>query len=208
MTTAKKYLAFSGRRLLKAGDLLTVALDVKASLNSQDAPMPIIFEEATGRQVDVDLQGSQADLEKRFADKVSEGPSDAGRNEPPKRGRPKLGVVGREVTLLPRHWQWLEGQRGGASAALRRLVDKARREHEQLDLVRLSQDRANRFMSAIAGDLPGFEEATRALYAGDRQRFVAETKNWPSDIKATALDFARDALQKPDGPKPDALPET
>jgi hypothetical protein len=196
MTRTKTFLAFSGRRLLKAGDLLTVAAKVKEALESEDAPMPLIFEEATGRQIDIDVRGSQADLEERFADDARAIPPEAAPAEPPKRGRPKLGVVGREVTLLPRHWQWLEGQRGGASAALRRLVDKARREHEQLDLVRLSQDRANRFMSAIAGDLAGFEEATRALYAGDRQRFVAETKNWPSDIKATALDFAKDALSK------------
>jgi len=158
--------------------------------------MPLVFEEETGLQIDIDTTGSRADLEQRFSgDQQNDEPApDADAGVPKKRGRPRLGVVGREITLLPKHWQWLDGQRGGASATLRRLVDKARRENRLVDRKRRSQDRTNRFMSAIAGDRPGYEEATRALYAGNRQRFVEETTSWPADIKATALEFAQDAF--------------
>jgi hypothetical protein len=104
-------------------------------------------------------------------------------------------VVGREVTLLPRHWAWLDEQRGGASAALRRLVDSARRDLSSADLIRNSQDRTNRFLSAIAGNLPGFEEATRALFKSDESRFKAQIRNWPRDVRRYALEFAKDALR-------------
>ena len=98
-------------------------------------------------------------------------------------GRPRLGVVAREVTLLPRHWAWLAQQRGGASAALRRLVDEARRQHADADAQRLARERAYRCMSALAADLPGFEEASRALFAGDAGAFEQHTAHWPQDVR-------------------------
>ena len=87
-------------------------------------------------------------------------------------GRPKLGVVAREITLLPRHWEWLAQQTGGASVAIRKLVDEARRATATTAIASASaQEAAYRFMSAMAGNLPHFEEAIRALFADDPRRF-------------------------------------
>ncbi len=109
-------------------------------------------------------------------------------------GRPRLGVVAREVTLLPRHWEWLAQQRGGASAALRRLVEEARRGQRDQDTQRLSKERAYRFMSAIGGGLPGFEEATRALFAQDAAAFANRTAHWPMDVRSHLAWLAREAF--------------
>lgn len=106
------------------------------------------------------------------------------------RGRPKLGVVAREVTLLPRHWEWLAAQPGGASVALRKLVEEARR--SQSGRARQAQERAYHFMNAMAGDLPGFEEATRALFAGDREGFAERIAGWPTDVREHAAWLASD----------------
>lgn len=190
----KTYLAFHGHCLVSAGELLDVALTIRELEGRADGRPILVFDESTGRQLDIDISGSRNDLIRRFSDHDGNPEVAIEPTAPRKRGRPKLGVVGREVTLLPRHWSWLDSQRGGASPTLRRLVDRARTENEHLDRVRRSQDDTNRFLSAIAGDLPGFEEATRALYARDRRRFVAETKRWPKDIKTTALKLAHDAL--------------
>jgi len=174
MTT---HIAFSDSTCLASGSLLDVALFLHEKQAGSGAPPPLVFELETGRQIDLDLSGTHDEIVERFS--VSGIP---GANEKPGRGRPKLGVVGREVTLLPRHWEWLEHQRGGASAALRRLVDDARKQTARSDSIRLAQDRTNRFLSAIAGDLPGFEEATRALYAGNERVFREHIGAWPKDI--------------------------
>jgi uncharacterized protein len=110
------------------------------------------------------------------------------------RGRPKMGVVAREVTLLPRHWDWLNRQPGGASVALRKLVDEARHTHRVRDRIRQSQEAAYRFMSIMAGDRPFFEEATRALFAGNHVRFDAMTGSWPVDIRDHAQRLAAGAF--------------
>jgi hypothetical protein len=103
-----------------------------------------------------------------------------------------LGVVAREVTLLPRHWEWLAAQSGGASVALRKLVEEARRTHGEKDRLRRTQERAYCFMSAIAGDLPGFEEAARALFASDRPKFTERIAHWPADLRDHTLWLAYD----------------
>ncbi len=189
------YRLFSGHDLVVTGDLLAMARTSRDLIERDDGPMPLVFDDATGSQVDIDLRGSLADVEQRYA--APPQPDEAPAAEPPKpakRGRPRLGVVGREITLLPKHWSWLDDQRGGASATLRRLVDKARKDNEHVDRARRSQDRTNRFLSAVAGNLPGFEEATRALYAGNRQSFVAHTRDWPGDVRDTARLYAMEAL--------------
>src|SRR5262249_44105045 len=110
------------------------------------------------------------------------------------RGRPKLGVVAREVTLLPRHWDWLGAQPGGASVGLRRLVDSARHARESRERVRAAQEAAHRFMNALAGNLPNYEEALRALYAGERNRFETAYAAWPEDVREYTRELAQAAF--------------
>ena len=147
-----------------------------------------------------DLTGSQTDLD--FRDKPPEIPDGNGsvpRAEPRGRGRPRLGVIAREVTLLPRHWDWLNLQPGGASVALRKLVDEARKTSGDRDRLRAAQEAAYRFMSAIAGNLPGFEEATRALFANDRRIFAHHIANWPKDVRDYAVKLAFADQELPQG---------
>jgi len=138
----------------------------------------LVFDDETGQQVDLDLRA------------VESPPPPGGQTEPRGRGRPRLGVIAREVTLLPSHWDWLNVQPGGASVALRKLVDAARRTSGDRDRVRAAQESTYRFMSAIAGNLPGFEEATRALFAYDRRRFGQLISAWPEDVRDYAIRLA------------------
>jgi len=179
-----EFAVFLGDRLLRRGDLATVA----ATAHATDGTGALVIDGSTGRVVDLDLRGSLSEVLERVA------PS------PPKptRGRPKLGVTAREVTLLPRHWDWLSSQPGGASAALRRLVDQARRETGASDSLRQAQEVAYRVMTTLAGNFPGYEEATRALFAGDRARFDELTAPWPKDIG----DYVRELNGRADVPSP------
>jgi hypothetical protein len=133
-------------------------------------------------------EGSVEDVVRRLE------PRDVRPRESRPPGRPKLGVVGREVTLLPRHWEWLATQPGGASVTLRRLVEEARRAGGDEERKRQARDAAYRFMFAVAGNEPGFEEASRALFAGDQSRFEEETERWPADVREHARTLARDAI--------------
>ena len=150
----------------------------------------LVFDDATGRQIDLDTRATPEEISVPYQEEVSA--------EPRGRGRPRLGVVAKEVTLLPRHWDWLSGQPGGASVALRKLVDQARKTSGDRDRVRAAQEAAYRFMSAIAGNLPGFEEATRALFAYDRRRFGELIAGWPEDVRDYAVRLAF-ADQDPSG---------
>jgi len=195
--------AFAGDRLLAAGPLQHVALAARQARDA-DPDTPIqIFEEAGQRPVEVDLGGSMADLVRRLAE-LPEVPTpdpavDPARatpgDKPRGRGRPKLGVVAREVTLLPRHWQWLNAQPGGASVALRKLVEAARRTSSEGDRRREGQEAAYRFMHAMAGNAPGFEDAARALFAGDITCFEDAIVAWPQDIREHATMLATRALR-------------
>jgi hypothetical protein len=151
--------------------------DVLAQLRERKDDTPyLVFDEQTGESLDFDVH-NRAGIVPHAAS--TEAHDDAPRGV----GRPKLGVVAREVTLLPRHWDWLNRQPGGASVALRRLVQEASRVNADRDAVRASREAAYRFMTAIAGSLPGFEEATRALFAGERNRFEALIDGWPADLR-------------------------
>ena len=146
----------------------------------------LVFDDATGAQVDYPWPPGYS---------ASASPVPAPVAAAPAVGRPRLGVVAREVTLLPRHWEWLAQQPGGASAALRRLVDEARRTQAGRDAQRLATERAYRFMSAIAGGLPGFEEASRALFAHDAEAFAQRIAAWPIDVRGHLSWLARDAFE-------------
>lgn len=193
--------AFAGERRIAMGSRAEVAVVVKRVVDGGEHGPLLVFHETTGRVVELDLRGTVEDVERRCASESGEGSlageETGGGVEQPARGpgRPKLGVVGREVTLLPRHWAWLSAQRGGASVTLRRLVDQARRESVEADVVHQAQDAAYRFMQAVAGDHPGFEEATRALFARDEEGFVAQTEGWPVDLADQARRMAAGAFE-------------
>lgn len=175
--------AFDGHSMVAAGPLAQVAAAVKAA---HDAGRTVlVFDDADARPIELDLRGDlQAVLQRLPPQPPAE---DAGAPEKRGRGRPKLGVTAREVTLLPRHWDWLASQPGGASVTLRKLVEAALREAEGPDRARRSREAAYRFMTAVAGDLPDYEEAVRMLFAGDWTRFDAQTESWPADVR----DYAR-----------------
>lgn len=193
--------AFVGMRRLASGPLGDVAGAAKAALDRGQPGSILVFDDATGRRIDLDLSGTPEDVRERVSAMLPylSPEEEPGRRTTRGRGRPKLGVVSREVTLLPRHWAWLGTQRGGASATLRRLVDEARRRNEGRDQVRRSQDAGYRFMNAMVGNAPGFEEALRALYAGDAARFDEESSGWPEDVRAHARALAAEALADDEG---------
>ncbi len=173
-THRPRFVAFAGGARIAAGPLAEAAVAARWALDREDGAVVLVFDAATGEVQDLDLRGTEAEVRARYAPP----PADA-----PKRGRPKLGVTAREVTLLPRHWEWLASQPGGASVALRRLVEEARKREAGSEAARLRRDAAYRFMSAMAGDLPGFEEASRALFADDGERLGACSRSWPQDIR-------------------------
>ena len=161
------YAAFTGFDQLASGPLA----EVYAA--SRHEPGALIFDRETGRVVDIDP---------RFPPGV----------EGPRPGRPKLGVVAREVTLLPRHWDWLAAQPGGASVALRKLVEDASRRPESRQRGR--RDAAYRFATALVGNAPGYEEAMRALYAGQREDFAAHIEAWPRDVRQVLEEMTAEAF--------------
>ena len=196
--------AFEGFRTLHSGPLDDVALAVKAAYVREPAEPILVFDDTTGRVVDLDLRGTDQDVVGRLSgpppapgapeSSRARGPAGSDDTAPANgargRGRPRLGVVAREVTLLPRQWEWLSSQPGGASAELRRLVDAARKTDDPRRKRRAAQDAAYRFMQAIAGDLPGYEEATRALFADDGAHLARHIDAWPPDVRAHVLRLA------------------
>jgi uncharacterized protein len=179
-TVVKSCTAFAGHSRLAAGPLDQVARQVKAALDRGEERTILIFDDATSFQIELDLRGTVDDVVARMAQCAA--PIDGERAER-KVGRPKLGVVGREVTLLPRHWDWLTEQPGGASVALRRLIDAERKSSSFKELARKAQETTYRFMSALAGNLDGFEDASRALFASDRDTFTRATEAWPDGVR-------------------------
>jgi hypothetical protein len=197
--------AFAGTRLIARGTPLAVALAVKAEIErdeSGNGGAVLVFDDRDARPVEFDLRGTQAEIEARLVAQArseegaaaampDDAAEDSSESAPRGRGRPKLGVVAREVTLLPRHWDWLGAQPGGASVVLRRLVDAARHANEAREQARAAQEAAHRFMTALAGNLPNYEETLRALYAGERDSFEAANAAWPQDVR----DYARELAQ-------------
>lgn len=163
------YTAFAGFEEIASGSLPEVYQ------KSLGIPGFLIFDRHTGRVVDIDP---------RFPPMAEEAP---------KAGRPRLGVTPREVTLLPRHWDWLATQPGGASVALRKLVEEASRNPKAQ--LRQKRDAAYRFATALVGNAPGYEEAIRALYAGQAEEFAAHIEAWPKDVRAQLLDMTATAFE-------------
>jgi hypothetical protein len=186
MTLEKCFTAFIGHRRLASGLLAEVTIAIKKTTKPTGTEPILIFDDASGRSIDADLRGTDEEILARLPpsapnpETLTAEPLAA---EPRGRGRPRLGVVAREVTLLPRHWDWLAGQPGGASVALRKLVEEARCSGGDRDRQRAARDAAYHFMSAMAGDFKGFEEASRALFADDRRRFGELIAAWPDDVR-------------------------
>lgn len=176
--------AFLGERRLASGPVRDVVAVLKARFDGGELESVLVFDDETGRQVDFDLRGTPAEVLERVAPRPVRGP-----------GRPRLGVVSREVSLLPRHWEWLEQQPSGMSAALRRLVDQARSAAPGAERARRLRAAASNFMTAMAGDRPGFEEASRALFAGEQERFEELVAAWPEDIREQLLRWTREAVR-------------
>lgn len=184
----KQCTAFKGSCGIASGSLVEVARKVKEIIDGGEQASILIFDDRTSELIEVDFRGTMEDVMNRLERPTANiesaaAPSDTDQGSRRGPGRPRLGVVSREVTLLPRHWDWLNMQPGGASVALRKLVEEARRVRGDRDRVRQSQEAAFRFMSAMAGNLAGFEEATRALFAGNPERFNDFIASWPVDIR-------------------------
>jgi hypothetical protein len=191
------YIAFEGDRCIGTGDLREVARSARQALDRQPHASILIFSSTTSALVDVDFRGTVDDVVARIpAPEPPAAEEDTGVAAPRGPGRPKLGVVAREITLLPRHWDWLAQQKGGASVAIRKLVDDARRTNEGSDRIRLAQEAAYRFMSTMAGNRPHFEEAIRALFAGDARRFEQLIAEWPTDVRDHAMRLAVPAFPR------------
>lgn len=197
MTPTPSFSCFAGHRLICTGSLAEAAMALRGQLGGSDEVL--VFDNATGRCVDINTLGSEAQMLERlrrkypaaFASTEQAQMETATLDSPPSeargRGRPKLGVVAREVTLLPRHWEWLAAQPGGASVALRKLVEQARKASSDSDWLRQSSERGYHFLQTMGGDLPGFEEACRALFAHDRERLSVLLQNWPADVRSHVL---------------------
>lgn len=177
------WIAFSGTRRVAAGSPANALKTLKTFASANPEQPLLIFDAGSSRLVEIDLRAPLSELQDQLPAPAPDQP--AAEAAPPATrtpGRPKLGVVAREVTLLPRHWEWLGKQPGGASVALRKLVEAAQRSSRDSDRVRAAQESAYRFMTAMAGDEPNYEEAIRALFAGDLQQLEQLIQSWPRDI--------------------------
>ncbi|HEY9678091.1 MAG TPA: DUF2239 family protein [Drouetiella sp.] len=181
--------AFAGTTAVAAGHIAHVAKITKEYLDLNQSETVLIFDSNTSEQIEIDFRGTAEEVIARLQDRYSYSDVASGEGLPLNQesskgpGRPKLGVVAREITLLPRHWEWLQQQPGGASVVLRKLVEEARRTNLEKDKLRVAMDATYKFMHAMAGDLPNFEEATRALFGRDLAKFEECIANWPHDLK-------------------------
>jgi hypothetical protein len=194
MDETRTYTAFLGEARITSGPLETVLPALKTRFDAGENRLVLIFDDESGQQVDFDLRGTLAEVIDRATPAPTPSPTPAPTPARVGPGRPKLGVVSREVSLLPSHWEWLERQPNGASAALRRLVDQAGKRDPGTQRARRAMESTGRFLSALAGNLPNYEEASRALYRANQGQFEALTDEWPQDIRQHACRMARDAF--------------
>ncbi len=187
----RTYIAFSEHKKIASGDAIKVAAKVKELLKADSKMSYLILDDENSQQIEIDFRGSVENVTSRLEELFSDG--EEKKSGP---GRPKLGVTAKEVTLLPDHWEWLARQPGGASVTLRKLVEDAKKKNQGKDLIRQSQEAAYKFMTTVAGDLPQYEEALRALYAADSKKWNDLIALWPKDIRVHATKLAEVALSK------------
>jgi len=204
METDSTYTAFAGHQLIESGGLENVILRTKTYVDGGESRPVLVFEDRTGAQIDFNLRGTPDEVLARLSSHPRFAPAEAPAAARTGPGRPKLGVVCREVSLLPRHWSWLDQQPGGVSAALRRLVEEARKNGQGRERARISWEAAGKFMWVMAGNLPGFEEASRALYARDDDRVASLIRGWPDDIRTHVERLVEEAarLEREAGDEP------
>ena len=176
VTSESSCSAFDGHKLIASGPLAAVAAATRQAIDCGAQGPLLVFDDRSSRPIELDLSGTPAQVQARLMP-ATVTPASRGR------GRPKLGVTAREITLLPRHWEWLSQQPGGASAVLRRLVEHASRHEAPKQRARLAMEAVDRFMQAMTGNFVGHEEASRAFYRGERERFAALTEPWPVDVR-------------------------
>ncbi len=165
-----QYLAIHEKKILATGSLQDIVTTVKGINNDIE---PIVLQQENLKRIDFSWRGdTDSILATISADKAPV----------KKRGRPKLGVTSKEVTLLPRHWEWLSAQRGGASVTLRRLIDDARNNASAEEITLLEQQRLDGFMRLILGDEAGYEEASRALFRNSKASFEEAIREWPAEL--------------------------
>jgi hypothetical protein len=188
--------AFDGIRCVSSGSLVEVIKKVKKIIDQGEPKSILIFDDCSSELIEVDFRGTIKKILQRLEAQTNPAFPNQEMDKQLGPGRPKLGVVSREVSLLPRHWDWLHAQPGGASVALRKLVEEARRVHRGRDKVRRAQEVSYRFMSAMAGNMPGFEEASRALFAGKSDPFGLLIDSWPTDIRDHVHKISAAAFQR------------
>jgi uncharacterized protein len=191
-------IAFDGDRRIASGDLRDVVGAAKDTLEQRKDASIVVFDGSTGKPIDIDFRGTIDDVLARLPDiaGAAAASDDAVPSAPRGPGRPKLGVVAREITLLPRHWDWLAQQAGGASVAIRKLVEQARRTGDDGNRIRQAQEAAYRFMSAMAGNAPHYEDAIRALFTGDATGFEKLIAEWPADVRNHTSALAQRAFRQ------------
>ncbi|MBF0363732.1 MAG: DUF2239 family protein [Oligoflexia bacterium] len=188
----RKYTVFEDKTIIAKGNLEDVVMIVKKRIGSNNHTSAIIFDDRTGRTIDIDFSGTLKDVQERLAIYITKDIQLKTANGP---GRPKLGVISREISLLPEHWEWLAIQPGGASVALRKLVTSAKKEDLNNTNVRYYQDAIAQFLNVVGGDLPNYEEAIRALYRKEKEGFFSQITKWPKDIKAHLKDMATSVFE-------------
>ncbi|MDH6368872.1 hypothetical protein M2444_000650 [Paenibacillus sp. PastF-3] len=105
---------FLGVGVVASGSLQHVVTTVKDALDDRDLTQLLIFDDTTGKQIDIDFRGKTDDVLKRLGEQFGDLPDMEMNNQPTRRvGRPKLGVVSGEVTLLPKDWEWLKSNLEG-----------------------------------------------------------------------------------------------
>ncbi|MED5018485.1 DUF2239 family protein [Paenibacillus chibensis] len=187
--------AFLGVGVVARGSLQHVVSTVKDTLDDRDLTQLLIFDDTSGKQIDIDFRGKTEDVLHRLGEHFGDSPGTEEDHPPARRaGRPKLGVVSGEVTLLPRHWEWLKSQPGGASVTLRKLIDEARHAGGKQNKIRESQEATYHFMTAMAGNFQQYEDALRALYAGDSDRLYHFIDDWAPDIRDHIKRLSADAF--------------
>jgi hypothetical protein len=172
-TQEAHYTIFEGFNAVGRGTHSEVRQAVRALKAERETATFLVFNDETGESLDQDFE--RVETAHLLQARVTEA-------APRKVGRPRLGVVAREITLLPRHWEWLEAQQGGASVALRKLVEIARKQQEPEDRIRHAISVTFKFLNVMGGRMPGFEDVNRALFQRDWARFDALVAAYPRDV--------------------------